>query len=75
MVERTAAPEAGAALAQVVGPPRARARARARAGEDLFVAISRRLVYVALVFLPLLRYRAGKAFDLSDAIFVSRRSS
>ena len=27
-------------------------------------------VYVALVLLPLLRYRAGKALDLSDAIFV-----
>ncbi len=37
---------------------------------DVFVATARRLVYVALVLLPLLRYRAGKALDLSDAIFV-----
>ena len=34
--------------------------------EDLFVAIARRLVYVGLIFLPLLHYRIGKAFDLSD---------
>ena len=38
--------------------------------EDLFVVLSRRLVYVALVFLPLLRYRAGKALDVSDALFL-----
>ena len=30
------------------------------------MALARRLVYVGLVLLPLLHYRAGKAFDLSD---------
>ena len=38
--------------------------------EDLFVALARRLVYVGLVLLPLLHYRAGKAFDLSDLCFL-----
>ncbi len=38
--------------------------------DDLFVALSRRLVYVGLVFLPLLRYRAGKTLDLSDLFFL-----
>jgi hypothetical protein len=38
--------------------------------EDLFVVVARRLVYVGLVFLPLLHYRIGKAFDLSDLCFL-----
>jgi hypothetical protein len=38
--------------------------------EDLFVVVARRLVYVGLVFLPLLHYRVGKAFDLSDLCFL-----
>ena len=40
------------------------------AKEDLFVVMARRLVYVGLVFLPLLHYRVGKAFDLSDLCFL-----
>jgi O-antigen/teichoic acid export membrane protein len=48
----------------------AAAAGQGRAKEDLFVVLARRLVYVALVFLPLLRYRVGKALDLSDAIFL-----
>ena len=59
-----AAPPAGPALRQVAGPTSGRTRGR----DDLFVAMARRLVYVALVLLPLLHYRAGKALDLSDAI-------
>jgi O-Antigen ligase len=45
-------------------------RVGTRAGDDLFVAVARRLVYVGLVFLPLLRYRVGSAFDLSDLFFL-----
>ena len=41
-----------------------------RAKEDLFVVVARRLVYVGLVLLPLLHYRVGKAFDLSDLFFL-----
>ena len=41
-----------------------------RVKHDLFVVIARRLVYVGLVFLPLLHYRAGKSLDLSDLLFV-----
>jgi O-Antigen ligase len=36
---------------------------------DLFTSLSRVLVYVGMVFLPLLKFRAGKALDVSDAIF------
>ena len=36
---------------------------------DLFARLSRFLVYVGMVFLPLLKFRAGKALDVSDAIF------
>ena len=45
-------------------------RVGTRAGDDLFVAAARRLVYLGLVFLPLLRYRVGSAFDLSDLLFL-----
>jgi O-Antigen ligase len=38
--------------------------------DDLFVVAARRLVYVGLVLLPLLRYRVGSAFDLSDLCFL-----
>ncbi len=38
--------------------------------EDLFVVVARRLVYVGLVLLPLLHYRVGNAFDLSDLCFL-----
>ncbi len=38
--------------------------------DDLFVAIARRLVYAGMVFLPLLKYRLGHAFDVSDALFL-----
>ncbi|HEX4434819.1 MAG TPA: O-antigen ligase family protein [Acidimicrobiales bacterium] len=38
--------------------------------EDLFVVMARRLVYAGLVFLPLLHYRVGSAFDLSDLCFL-----
>jgi O-Antigen ligase len=41
-----------------------------KAREDLFVVTARRLVFVGLVFLPLLHYRVGKAFDLSDLCFL-----
>jgi hypothetical protein len=41
-----------------------------RTKEDLFVVAARRLVAVGLFFLPLLRYRVGKAFDLSDLFFL-----
>lgn len=34
------------------------------------MVLARRLVYVGLVFLPLLHYRVGKAFDLSDLFFL-----
>jgi hypothetical protein len=36
---------------------------------DLFVRSARFLVYVGMIFLPLLKFRAGKALDVSDAIF------
>jgi hypothetical protein len=45
-------------------------KAAEAAKEDLFVVVARRLVYVGLVFLPLLHYRVGKAFDLSDLCFL-----
>jgi hypothetical protein len=38
--------------------------------DDLFVVVARRLVYVGLVLLPLLHYRVGSAFDLSDLCFL-----
>ncbi len=38
--------------------------------EDLFVVVARRFVSVGLVFLPLLHYRTGKEFDLSDLCFL-----
>ena len=34
------------------------------------MVVARRLVYVGLVLLPLLHYRVGKAFDLSDLCFL-----
>jgi hypothetical protein len=40
------------------------------ARDDLFVVIARRLVYVGMVFLPLLKYRIGHSFDLSDGLFL-----
>jgi hypothetical protein len=46
-----------------------RALAAARVKDDLFVALARRLTYVGMFFLPLLKYRAGKTLDVSDAIF------
>lgn len=75
MVERTGPPATG------LGPAGAEQLTTGAAGsnggrrpilekEDVFVVTARRLVYVALVLLPLLRYRAGRALDLSDAIFV-----
>ncbi len=45
-------------------------RAGTNRREDLFVAASRRLVCVAMFFLPLLKFRFGHAFDLSDALFL-----
>jgi hypothetical protein len=36
---------------------------------DLFASLSRFLVYIGMIFLPLLKFRAGKALDVSDAIF------
>ena len=50
-----------------LGPVRSRG---AGVREDLFVVIARRLVYVGMVFLPLLKFRFGHAFDLSDGIFL-----
>jgi hypothetical protein len=47
----------------VTAPPR-------RTGRDLFVVVARVLVYAGMVFLPLLKYRLGHAFDLSDALFL-----
>jgi hypothetical protein len=41
-----------------------------RVRDDLFVVIARRLVYVGMVFLPLLKFRFGHAFDLSDGLFL-----
>jgi hypothetical protein len=38
--------------------------------EDLFVVVARRFVAVGLFFLPLLHYRVGSAFDLSDLCFL-----
>lgn len=67
-----AAPPAGSAAALSPRSPRPAKGTRfgTRARDDLFVAVSRRLVYVALVFLPLLHYRAGKSLDLSDLLFL-----
>ncbi len=44
--------------------------ATTRARQDLFVALARFLVYAGMVFLPLLKYRLGHAFDVSDAQFL-----
>jgi hypothetical protein len=41
----------------------------AEGSADLFVSLARFLVYIGMIFLPLLKFRAGKALDLSDAIF------
>ena len=68
MVERTGPPEAGLSPAGAVHPGAVGGRGRAK--EDLFVVTARRLVYVALVFLPLLKYRVGKSLDVSDALFL-----
>ena len=38
--------------------------------EDLFVRLARTLVFVGMVLLPLLRFRVGHLFDVSDAIFL-----
>ncbi len=41
-----------------------------RIPEDLFVVISRRLIYVGLFFRPLLKFRLGTALNLSDGILL-----
>src|SRR5580698_9615684 len=38
--------------------------------EDLFVVVARRFVAAGLALLPLLHYRVGSAFDLSDLCFL-----
>ncbi len=43
---------------------------RASKREDLFVFISRGLLYVGMFFLPLLRFKATKGLNVSDAIFL-----
>jgi hypothetical protein len=43
---------------------------RAAAREDLFVFISRGLLYVGMFFLPLLHFKATKGLNVSDAIFL-----
>ncbi|HSZ38132.1 MAG TPA: O-antigen ligase family protein [Acidimicrobiales bacterium] len=43
---------------------------RASKQEDLFVFISRGLLYVGMFFLPLLRFKATKGLNVSDAIFL-----
>ena len=43
----------------------------AHGGTDLFAGLSRFLVYIGMVFLPLLKFRAGKALDASDDFFAA----
>jgi O-antigen ligase len=43
---------------------------RASRQEDLFVFVSRGLVYVGMFFLTLLRFKVSKGLNLSDAIFL-----
>jgi O-antigen ligase len=51
--------------------PRWAAFKRAARQEDLFVFISRGLLYVGFFFLTLLKFKAGKSLNFSDAFFAA----